>query len=220
MPKLKPEHISPTDEEEAAIQQQIAEDPDDFELDDDWFGTGSARHRSYAPPRGSTPARARQAEGADQGEGHRTGSTPNIVAHFRSTGRGWQTRLNEALRKSVNRPLAELQIVPIRLALVRPLALIFMLLLAASVGMSLTAAARLDRFPGDLPLARWVQSISLPLFDELMRGRVGGRVVGPGFGYHGMPGHGPVHLRPQVRREACSWPSWLWPQASTGPSSA
>ena len=29
MPKLKPGHISPTDEEEAEIQRQIAEDPDD-----------------------------------------------------------------------------------------------------------------------------------------------------------------------------------------------
>ncbi len=47
--------------------------------------------------------------------------------------------------------------------------MIFMLLLAASVGMSVTAAS-LDRFPGDLPVARWVQSIPLPLFDELMRG--------------------------------------------------
>ena len=44
-----------------------------------------------------------------------------------------------------------------------------MLLLAASVGISVSAAS-LDRFPGDLPVARWVQSISLPLFDELMKG--------------------------------------------------
>ena len=29
MPELKPEHISPTDEEEADIQRQIAEDPED-----------------------------------------------------------------------------------------------------------------------------------------------------------------------------------------------
>ena len=29
MPQLKPDHISPTDEEEAEIQQQIAADPED-----------------------------------------------------------------------------------------------------------------------------------------------------------------------------------------------
>ncbi len=33
MPKLKPDHISPTPEEDAAI----AEDPDTFELDAQWF---------------------------------------------------------------------------------------------------------------------------------------------------------------------------------------
>ena len=29
MPKLKPNHVSPTEEEEVEIQRQIAEDPDD-----------------------------------------------------------------------------------------------------------------------------------------------------------------------------------------------
>ncbi len=43
------------------------------------------------------------------------------------------------------------------------------LLVAASVGLSVSAA-RLERLPGDLPVAEWVQSISIPLFDELMRG--------------------------------------------------
>ena len=37
MPQLKPGTIWPTDEEEAAIQAQIAEDPDDFEKDAEWF---------------------------------------------------------------------------------------------------------------------------------------------------------------------------------------
>ncbi len=62
-----------------------------------------------------------------------------------------------------------MQSVSFHLAPVQRLTLILMLLVAVSVGMSLTAA-RLDRFPGDLPLAEWVQSISLPVFDEAMRG--------------------------------------------------
>lgn len=61
-----------------------------------------------------------------------------------------------------------MQSVTVHCAAVRPPALI-LLLVAASVGMSVTAA-RLDRFPGDLPVAEWVQSISVPLFDEAMRG--------------------------------------------------
>ena len=37
MPRLKPNHVGPTDAEEADIQAQIAEDPDDFEKDAEWF---------------------------------------------------------------------------------------------------------------------------------------------------------------------------------------
>ena len=51
----------------------------------------------------------------------------------------------------------------------RTLTLVLLLLIAASVGMSVSAA-RLERFPGDLPVAEWVQSISVPMFDEVMRG--------------------------------------------------
>lgn len=51
----------------------------------------------------------------------------------------------------------------------RPMALFLLLLVSASVGMSVSAA-RLDRFPGDLAVAEWVQSISAPMFDEVMKG--------------------------------------------------
>ena len=37
MPKLKPDHISPTPEEDAAIRAAIGEDPDTFEADAQWF---------------------------------------------------------------------------------------------------------------------------------------------------------------------------------------
>ena len=37
MPRLKPTHISPTPEEDAAINAGIATDPDAPELDDAWF---------------------------------------------------------------------------------------------------------------------------------------------------------------------------------------
>lgn len=59
--------------------------------------------------------------------------------------------------------------VTLRLALAQRLALNIFLLIVASVGMSVSAA-RVDRFPGDLPVADWVQSISIPIFDELMKG--------------------------------------------------
>ena len=100
MPELKPGHISPTDEEEAEIQRQIAEDPDDFELDDDWFRR--ARPATEVMPHiveRHRPGRGKQK--APTKEKVTVRLDADIVAHFRSTGRGWQTRLNEALRKSV-----------------------------------------------------------------------------------------------------------------------
>ena len=56
MPKLKPGHISPTDEEEAAIQAGIAADPDNPELDAEWFATAKTFAEVYPnginhPPR-------------------------------------------------------------------------------------------------------------------------------------------------------------------------
>ena len=46
---------------------------------------------------------------------------------------------------------------------------LILFLIAASVGLSMSAA-QLERLPGDLPVAEWVQSISIPLFDGVMRG--------------------------------------------------
>ena len=37
MPKLKSDDIAPTPEEDAAIRAAIAEDPDTFEADEEWF---------------------------------------------------------------------------------------------------------------------------------------------------------------------------------------
>ncbi len=37
MPKLKPDHISPTPEESVAIRAAVAEDPDTFIADEEWF---------------------------------------------------------------------------------------------------------------------------------------------------------------------------------------
>ena len=46
--------------------------------------------------------------------------------------------------------------------------MMFLLLGVASIGMSVTAA-HLDRFPSDFAITEWVQSISVPMFDEVMR---------------------------------------------------
>ena len=47
MPKLKPGTIWPTPEEEAAIQAGIAADPDNPELDAEWFADAKPTHEIY-----------------------------------------------------------------------------------------------------------------------------------------------------------------------------
>ena len=99
MPRLKPGHISPTDQEEAEIQRLIAEDPED-----------SAHWEDSTPPRPATEVAPHIVEEYRRGRGKQKAPTKekvtvrldaDIVAHFRESGHGWQTRLNDVLRKAV-----------------------------------------------------------------------------------------------------------------------
>ena len=103
MPKLKPGTIWPTEEEEAEIQRQIAEDPDDFEKDAEWFKRAQPAievdpelvhewRRTRGKQKAPTKAKVTLRIDAD------------IADHFRSSGPGWQTRLNDALRRSISNP--------------------------------------------------------------------------------------------------------------------
>ena len=69
-------------------------DPDDApELDDDWFDRAALMH-------GDTVIRP----GRPRGSAKRLVSLrldEAVIAAFRATGPGWQTRVNEALRKAV-----------------------------------------------------------------------------------------------------------------------
>ena len=102
MSKLTPDTIMPTPEEDAAINAGIAADPDTEELDDAWFAR--ARPASVVDPG--------LLERVRRGRGRQTAPTKeqvtirldaDITAHFRAGGPGWQTRLNDALRRAVFR---------------------------------------------------------------------------------------------------------------------
>lgn len=100
MPELKPTHISPTAEEELEINQGIALDPDAPELDDDWF----ARARPAAevhPELVEYSLRKRGKQKAPVKERTTLRLDADIAAHFRATGPGWQTRLNNMLRRTI-----------------------------------------------------------------------------------------------------------------------
>ncbi len=100
MPRLKPSHVSPTDAEEADIHAQIAEDPDDFEKDAEWFRR--ARPATEAVPHiVERYRRTRGKQKAPTKEKITVRLDADIVAHFRESGKGWQARLNNTLRKAV-----------------------------------------------------------------------------------------------------------------------
>ena len=100
MPKLKPDTIVPTAEEDAAIDAGIAADPDTRELDDAWFAR--ARPASVVDP--DFVERARRGRGKQRAptkEQVTIRLDADITAHFRAGGPGWQTRLNDTLRRAV-----------------------------------------------------------------------------------------------------------------------
>jgi uncharacterized protein (DUF4415 family) len=86
MPKLKPGTIWPTPEEEA-INAGITADPDTYELTDEEF----ARLKPMPLHRGRPPAAAIKVH-----TGIRLDA--EVLDAFKAGGRGWQTRINDALK--------------------------------------------------------------------------------------------------------------------------
>ena len=84
MPRLKRNFIFPTPEENAAINAGIAADPDTVELDDAFF----ARARRVGRPVSETPKEKRSIRFSSE-----------VLAYFRATGKGWQTRMDAALKE-------------------------------------------------------------------------------------------------------------------------
>ncbi len=100
MPGLKPTHISLTDDEEADIQRQIAQDPDAPELtEEDWARALPAIE--VEPELVEWSLRRRGKQKAPTKELISIRLDPDITEYFRASGPGWQTRLNDTLRRAV-----------------------------------------------------------------------------------------------------------------------
>ena len=89
-----------TDEEEAEAQREIALDPDAPEwTDEDW---ARARPASEVVPHiVAEYRRTRGKQKAPVKEKVTLRLDADVLEHFRRDGKGWQTRLNDALRKAV-----------------------------------------------------------------------------------------------------------------------
>lgn len=93
----------PTDEEEARINAGIAADPDLAELDEGFFARARPA-REVLPPEvyEGLLALRRRGERGPQKAPTKVQTTlrlsPEVSAAFRATGKGWQTRIDEALK--------------------------------------------------------------------------------------------------------------------------
>ena len=89
-----------TDAEEAEIQAQIAEDPDDWVSTDEEL----ARARPFAEAHPDLMDSIRRSRGRPPVAHPRKQVSlrldPAIIDKFKAGGKGWQSRINEALRKA------------------------------------------------------------------------------------------------------------------------
>lgn len=94
MSKLPQHLLEITNQEEAEIQRQIANDPDDEEVSDE----NAKRPMSFKEA--LKRSRVREVSDAKR-EQISIMLDPDLIDHFKSSGEGWQGRLNDTLRKAV-----------------------------------------------------------------------------------------------------------------------
>ena len=100
MSKVKRDIVLPTSEEDAAIRAGIAADPDARELTAEEI----ARMRPASEAVPHIVERYRRARGKQKAPIKKHISIrldADLAEHFRNSGPGWQTRLNDALRRAV-----------------------------------------------------------------------------------------------------------------------
>jgi uncharacterized protein (DUF4415 family) len=92
-----------TDAEEAEIQAMIAADPDDAEASDEQL----AQAKTFAEALPGLAAAIKRTRGPGRRPAKEVVTLrldPDVVAAFKADGAGWQSRVNEALRKAKRLP--------------------------------------------------------------------------------------------------------------------
>ncbi len=92
-----------TDEEEAEIQRMIASDPDNPELTDKQIANLRPFREVFPDLAASIDRELARRGRPPVGNPRRQVSIrldPDVLAHYKSTGKGWQSRINDALRKA------------------------------------------------------------------------------------------------------------------------
>ena len=93
----------PNAEENAQINAGIAADPDARELDAEWFKRARPAHEVEPPEFFEAWAKLRRARGRPPLETPKIATAirfdADVLAGLRATGKGWQTRVNDAMRQ-------------------------------------------------------------------------------------------------------------------------
>ncbi len=95
----------PTPQEEAAINAGIAADPDTCELDAQWFAKAKPASEALSQETYATLV-AKRPRGRPKAETTKVFTAIRLDADllhaFKATGKGWQTRVNSALRQYIH----------------------------------------------------------------------------------------------------------------------
>ena len=105
MPKLKTGHISPCALEDAAIKADIEADADARQLGSTWHREAKAASELFPPATYAGLVALKRPRGRPKAEQTKVFTAirldADLLAAFKATGKGWQTRVNAALRQHI-----------------------------------------------------------------------------------------------------------------------
>src|SRR5665647_1084470 len=105
MPKLKSGTIIPTRDEARAIHAGIAADLDNPELTKEWFDKSKPASEVFSPDTYAALVSMKRPRGRPKSDETKVFTAIRLDADlldaFKATGKGWQTRMNAALRQFI-----------------------------------------------------------------------------------------------------------------------